>query len=225
MEQNEFNVSSPGAKLVIVEHSRILCCALDNCQSWLLGRDDPTKGDHDPDIPLASRLVSREHGWFRKLEHDWAFIENPKNLNGIFHNGKKRRKHPRGLKYPIMLSNGDTLRIDNSTLNHRDGVIILFTTDTLSENWDVFSLADRPATIIGRDKSCDISQPYASLSGRHAKITPLNGEYYLSDCGSETGTFQNGNLISGTVILREKDHIRLGSRNYFFVRGNLIYCE
>lgn len=223
--QHDFTVSTPGAKLVIVERSRILCCALDNDQSWLLGREDPTQEGHEPDLPLLSGLVSRTHGWFKQLGSDWVFVENPKNLNGTFYNGRKRRKHPKGLIYPTTLNSGDTLRIDNSTLDHKDGVLILFTTDHLSEHWDVFALDDHQSTMIGRDSACDLVQPYDSVSERHAKITPLNGEYYLSDCGSRTGTFRNGVAVTGTVILQEKDHIRLGDRNYFYVCGNLVYCK
>jgi pSer/pThr/pTyr-binding forkhead associated (FHA) protein len=213
-----------GANILILEKDRAVFARLDGWGDWSLGRCGPEE-DQKPDLPLFSRIASRDHGEFHRRGRYWIFAENPKNLNGTFYNGRKIPKHPRGLRQPVLLSPGDTLRIDNDRLNHRDGVLILFTNDSFSEFWIAFDLSERPVTVIGRDMTCDIAQPESFLSPRHAKITALNGVYYLSDCGSETGTFCNGERISGTVILAEKDHIRLCDHSYFFIQGKLIYCE
>lgn len=223
MQNQEMNAPSTGANLIIVETGRVISGGLDEKQSWLLGRTDPSREDRMPDLPLRSRLVSREHGYFQRLGNYWAYVENPKNLNGTFHNGRKMPKHPRGLRQPVMLTSGDTLRIDNDQFCHSDSVLILFTTENFGDAWAPYSLNGRETTIIGSSKTCDLPQPNTSLSERHAKITALNGEFYLSDCGSETGTYRNGEIVTGPVILREKDIIRLGDRIYFFVQSDLIY--
>lgn len=64
-------------------------------------------------------------------------------------------------------------------------------------------------TTVGRlaDNSLQIDD--ASVSSRHAEITPENGGYHLRDLGSTNGTFVNGGQVNDAV-LRHGDEIRFG---------------
>lgn len=61
----------------------------------------------------------------------------------------------------------------------------------------------------GGDNDLAINEP--GLSRRHALIESFDGVFQLSDCGSGTGTFVNGNAVKGVVVLSDRDEIRLGS--------------
>jgi FHA domain len=63
---------------------------------------------------------------------------------------------------------------------------------------------------IGQGADNDLAIDELGLARRHAQIESFDGVFQLSDCGSSTGTFVNGNAIKGTVVLRDGDEIRLG---------------
>lgn len=227
METQRYTAQPSGAKLVILESGQIRTCALDLRPEWMVGRIDPTRTSEAPDIPFGSRIVSRIHGWFHNIEGQWYYVDNPKNLNGTFHNGVKMERPLPGKKRSVMLSDGDILRIDNDNLNftNKDGVLMLFTTAAVSGNWTTVPLSGRAETVIGRDESCDIWEPRPYLSSRHAKITSIGGQYFLSDCGSTAGTYLNGKLVADNALLREKDRISLCDCNFFFLGDSLLYSR
>lgn len=96
--------------------------------------------------------------------------------------------------------------------------------DSKGSRWDDFSLSNE-VTVIGRNSKCDLVANQGGISSEHARITRYNGRYVLSDCNSEAGTYVNGNRLTGAVYLNEKDQISLGSNNYVFSGGKLIYAK
>lgn len=226
METQRYEARNAGAQLIIMENQQIRTCSLDERPQWAIGRYDPS-GSNAPDIPLTSKIASREHGWLMNIEGQWFFVDNPKNLNGTFHNGKKIPRPLAGKKKSTPLENGDILRIDNEDLNHvnKDGVLMMFSTTAIKGQWTSFPLPNQGCVIIGRNEGCDIAEPFPYLSAKHAKISYLNGTYYLSDCGSKAGTFLNGAQVTGAVALREKDCISLCDRSYFFLGDQLLYAK
>lgn len=214
-----------GASLILLEQDRVRVCPLDTRSEWTVGRYDPDMANI-PEILFESMIVSRQHGWIQNIDDQWFFVDNPKNLNGTFHNGIKIPRPKTGMRTPIMLENGDILRIDNEDLNRASarGVLMLFTTDVIRGSWTIHPLR-REETIIGRDPSCDIVEDVPYVSVRHAKITCVNGSYYLSDCSSRAGTFLNGRQLTETTLLREKDHIAICDCNYFFLGDKLLYAK
>lgn len=225
METQKYIAQVSGASLIILEDDQIRVCSLDTRPEWKIGRYDPDI-PNTPDILFTSKIVSREHGWIQNIDDQWFFVDNPKNLNGTFHNGVKVPRRKDGMKTPVMLESGDILRIDNEDLNHvsSQGVLILFTTATIKGTWTTYQLKHQ-TTVIGRDESCDIviSLPY--MSAKHAKISYVNGSYYLSDCNSRAGTFLNGQQVKSSTLLREKDYISLCDCNYFFLGDKLLYAR
>lgn len=225
METQKYTVPASGANLIVLENGQIRVYALDARPEWNIGRYDPDI-PNIPDILFVSKIVSREHGWIQNVNGQWYFIDNPKNLNGTFYNGVKLPRRQNGAKEPILLENGDVLRVDNDDLDHisSQGVLMLFTTSSIKGTWTAYPLKNQ-ATVIGRDESCDIVESLPYISAKHARIFCVNGSYYLSDCGSRAGTFLNGRQIKTSTPLREKDCISLCDRNYFFLGDKLLYAK
>lgn len=225
METQKYITQIGGANLVILEKGKVNVQILDVRSVWRIGRYDPNISNA-PDIPLSSMIVSREHGWLQNIDDQWYYVDNPKNLNGTFLNGVKIPRPIPGIKQPMPLENGDVLRIDNEDLNHSSskGVLMLFTTCSVKGTWTTYQL-DKHTTIIGRDSSCEIVEPLPYVSLKHAKITYINGAYYLSDCDSRAGTFLNGKQVKSGTILREKDCISICDCNYFFLDDTLLYAK
>lgn len=225
MDTQRYIAQESGASLIVLEDDQVRVCALDMRPEWRIGRYDPDM-INPPDIVFTSKIVSREHGWLQNIDDQWFFVDNPNNLNGTFCNGVKIPR-PRGRnRTPVMLESGDVLRIDNEDLDHvsAQGVLMLFTTENVKGTWTVFRLRNK-TTLIGRDESCDLVEPMPYISAKHAKISWVNGSYYLSDCGSSAGTFLNGQPVLSTVMLREKDHISICDCSFFFLGDKLLYAK
>ena len=64
---------------------------------------------------------------------------------------------------------------------------------------------------IGQDGRNQLVMDDAGVSAFHAEIRQEQGHYYLSDCGSQTGTFVNDERIGSLYQLRSGDVLRLGA--------------
>ena len=58
-----------------------------------------------------------------------------------------------------------------------------------------FALGDRQELIVGRDETCDIQIRSRSVSREHCSIEAEDGEMFLRDLGSTSGTFANGERV------------------------------
>lgn len=76
--------------------------------------------------------------------------------------------------------------------------------------------------IIGRDKDCDIQIPDRQVSHFHLKIIPLeNKKVTIRDLASKNGTFVNGKKISGSMIVKDGDQIKVAlSQDFIFVSSD-----
>lgn len=223
MRTEKFTVQTGGAGLLVIENESARLIPLDRKNEWSLGRYDPTL-PMAPDIPLASYLVSRRHGWFKNPGDQWYFQENPENKNGTYYNGVKLRRD--GGRSGVALQNGDILRVDGDDLDqpNPDGVLLLFVTTPIAGPFRPFLLQGKAVCAIGRDKSCEICERAAYFSSRHAEIRRKNEKYYLSDCDSQAGTFLNGRRVAAPTVLRDKDIIGICDRRYFFLGDKLLYA-
>lgn len=218
-------LSSPGeVTLVILEEGRIRCCGLESRIHWTLGR---VAENNSPDIPLRSPIAGRKQGEFLFTDGNWYYCEKG-SLNGTFHNGRKIERDLQGVFRPVLLKNGDVLRVDYSDLDTPDsrGVWMLYSTDQLKGRWLYTPLRDHYVTYIGRDpQKCHIVQPMPYISAQHAKIIFQNGRYYVSDCGSSSGTWLNGHLLQEPEALRDKDRISVCDCHFIFTGDGLIFNE
>jgi hypothetical protein len=67
-----------------------------------------------------------------------------------------------------------------------------------------------PETIVGRDSSCHLTIPDASVSHKHARVYHSDGEWYVEDLGSTNGTFVNDRPLTRPVVLRPGDTVSIG---------------
>lgn len=75
---------------------------------------------------------------------------------------------------------------------------------------------DRPATILGKEPSCDIVLSDKTISKRHARITRERDGLYLSDLNSLNGTHLNGKRITAALKLQNGDSIRICDYTFVF---------
>jgi RsiW-degrading membrane proteinase PrsW (M82 family) len=91
-----------------------------------------------------------------------------------------------------------------------------------------FSLSEYQPTLIGRGNDCQIlidSLHFRGVSRQHVRIERLNngvqgpggGAWQLCDLGSANGTYVNGQLVRGCVILRPGDRIMLSQNGPEYV--------
>ena len=65
-------------------------------------------------------------------------------------------------------------------------------------------------SILGRTADADICIPAPAVSRRHAQISAVGGQYFLSDLGSTHGTTYDGQPVVGAVRLHHGSRIVLG---------------
>ena len=203
MKTMMFQPSSGSSSLVVLENGGIQCYDLDSRVQWTIGR---VTSSHVPDIQLTSPIASRAHGEFMLVDSEWFYLHRSKT-NGTLYNGVKIKSGLNGQIRPVLLKNGDILRIDQSGVGKADprGVWMLFSTERIPGKWTYYSLSKQNTTVIGRDSNkCDLVQPLAYVSAQHTKITNIDGKYYVSDCGSMAGTCLNGLEVYKPVCLKEK---------------------
>lgn len=81
-------------------------------------------------------------------------------------------------------------------------------------------------TIGNSPSKADICIPHDKLMmDRHARITLEDGEYWLEDLGSTSGTFVDGQKIAKKVRLQKGSKFQLGGTSFKFkkVRSELGY--
>ncbi|MEZ5949165.1 MAG: FHA domain-containing protein [Planctomycetaceae bacterium] len=63
--------------------------------------------------------------------------------------------------------------------------------------------------VLGRHPSCEVVLDNAVISRQHARLIRQSAGYVIEDLGSRNGTYVNGKAISGTQLIRDRDHIRI----------------
>ena len=219
-------VSAP-ARAVVMYDGTVKEYELSQKQRWLVGRPWPGNTPADtPDIPLLSQIAGRSQGEFVQMDGRWYYINRSKT-NPTMHNNAPVPEGLNGRPNPVLLKSGDTLRVDYPESGKYDkrGVLILFTTDETEGEWNMYSLFGKGDVVIGRDPACEIVQPQPYISWHHARITPMNGHFYLSDLGSSAGTWLNKKKVEGQMRLHEKDTISICDCHLIYSGGNLLYIR
>ena len=70
--------------------------------------------------------------------------------------------------------------------------------------------------LVGRDAKCEICLKYPEVSGKHAKITCLQGRYYIQDLKSKNGTFLNLKKVQRKMRLKEGMQVEFGNHSFIF---------
>jgi pSer/pThr/pTyr-binding forkhead associated (FHA) protein len=64
-------------------------------------------------------------------------------------------------------------------------------------------------TRLGRHPLSDVVVTHPAVQRQHALILQIDGDFYLDDCNSRTGTYVNGRLVSARVKLEDGDVISI----------------
>lgn len=212
MQMSVPNTGSPC--LIVLENNRVRSFQLSTRAKWLIGR---SASGTNPDISLSAGFASRNHGSLIQEGGRWHYCESSQTTNGTYHNGS--RVTP-SVKVP--LHSGDILRIQSSRPGN-EPVIMVYTSTAANSSWRSYPLA-QGRTLIGRNEACNITIPLPFISGKHAQVENSGGQYFLSDCGSRSGTYLNGRPVNGSAQLRSGDSIFLCGKILFFL-GNSLMAE
>lgn len=71
-------------------------------------------------------------------------------------------------------------------------------------------LLELPRIVVGRGRACDILLDDPSLATEHFVIRREDGQYFVSDLGSESGTVVNGQRITEKALLHSGARIQAG---------------
>lgn len=82
-----------------------------------------------------------------------------------------------------------------------------------------FQLPDHEPQLLGRSSEA-LPLRDATVSRRHAELTPDDGEWWIRDLTSQNGTWVNGTRIGDRTRLRVGDQIRTGSTLFVFGRSD-----
>src|SRR5690348_8197909 len=82
-----------------------------------------------------------------------------------------------------------------------------------------FQLPDHEPQLVGRSSEA-LPLRDATVSRRHAELTPDDGEWWIRDLTSQNGTWVNGTRIADRTRLRVGDQIRTGSTLFVFGRSD-----
>jgi pSer/pThr/pTyr-binding forkhead associated (FHA) protein len=72
-----------------------------------------------------------------------------------------------------------------------------------------FQVADD--VVIGRGSRADVDLEHASVSARHATVSPEGATAVLTDLGSTNGTYVNGRRVEDPVRLGQGDLVAVGA--------------
>lgn len=106
-----------------------------------------------------------------------------------------------------------------------EGTCVLYGDSTMSQAYFLESgktglmdriFIDKPEFIIGREKEVDFKIDDSSVSKKHAKVSSVNGKYYIEDLNSSNGTKVDAVLIKNKMELTEGSQVKLGSKVYVF---------
>lgn len=79
--------------------------------------------------------------------------------------------------------------------------------------------------VIGSGDKCQMRCPSPSISPRHCQITPAPSGFTIRDLNSETGTFVNGERVTGERVLADGDQLRIGRLEFEVALEALVHSR
>ncbi len=98
------------------------------------------------------------------------------------------------------------------TLKGLEAYLIPFPAESFSKPVPI-KLGD---TTVGRDPGNVVQIAHDSVSGNHSRISFKDGQYLITDLGSESGTLLNGRRVK-TAALQHHDKLSFGDRAFIFL--------
>ena len=88
-----------------------------------------------------------------------------------------------------------------------------------SENADSVVELNRPRVTIGRSARNDLWTDDPFTSRLHAEIRQRGDDFWLSDMGSANGTYFNSVRLTTSVVLRDRDVVKVGETEIIFIEN------
>ena len=88
-----------------------------------------------------------------------------------------------------------------------------------SENADSVVELNRPRVTIGRSARNDLWTDDPFTSRLHAEIRQRGDDFWLSDMGSANGTYFNSVRLTTSVVLRDRDMVKVGETEIIFIEN------
>jgi pSer/pThr/pTyr-binding forkhead associated (FHA) protein len=191
----------------------------DQDEVWL-GRDPAA------DFSLDSDTVSHAHAQIKRCGSDWL-IRPEEAVNGTMRRGAWLLP----LRWSLLAS-GDVLLLGDAEVRVRmpeipeQGARLVGLVGLVA--LQVYQLENKPGGVrIGRADGADIRVPTVNTSRHHARLTLVDGGWWIADDGSTSGVFVNERK-STDHRLAHGDEVRLGDAVFAFVhpeRSGLAFGE
>lgn len=172
-------------------------------------------GTREPDVVLASPIVSRIHGRFQCENGQW-YIEDLNSTNGILCNGAYISRRA--------ISEGDIFRIGSKSKEREDAVLFLVSSIDPEACWTSYPVKNDRITI-GRNRDNDLVLPFVSVSRLHATIFRDSDGWSVRNENSENGLLVNDGFVQSESRLREQDVITITNTKIIFTSRALYVCS
>lgn len=179
-------------------------CLQDN---QILGR--PTS-EKMPDIPVFSRIISREHGQFGVIQ-DKCYYRDLGSSNGTWFNGKPCVE-------PVQVCHGDVFSFQSAKMPYACPEVKMLYLDAPMTDyvWKQIPLGQEEKEIlIGRENS-ELHFKDDYVSRRHAVFFKAKDGWAVADLNSTNGVYLNSIRLQQSVYLQPMDIIRIGEIIFFY---------
>ena len=165
-------------------------------------------------LHLLSSTISRNHACIISTDSG-LYLRDLASRTGVVVNGRRAKE--------VDLRDGDSVQIGSFKFKFTDPagpvrfpVAAKVPAAMLEIDGATLTPVDGRSVLIGRRPVCDIPLLEASVSNTHALIFEVNGQHFIRDLGSRTGTLVNGKPVHHQP-LDFGDEIRIGETSLRYI--------
>lgn len=213
---------SDNAALIIFENDRVSTYSLCGRKQWTIGRGSDNVS---VDISILSPIVGKLHGQFIQFGSEWFYTDNG-SINGTYYNGRRIKNGINGSITPIILSEGDVLRIDSGNFENPDprGVLMVFTMNGRKSHWNKYIIGNKRKIVVGSDSGkCNIIAESEKVVSKYFTIKSVKRYLQIFTCDGSKEIFINNRPVQSKMELKEKDVIRIDNKYWIYSNNNILY--
>ena len=160
----------------------------------------------DADVVLDDASVSKTHARVER-RHDTYWLKDAGSTNGVYVDGVR-------INEPVQIAPGERLGIGDffvtiaaGDLGPTDSFRVSVTQPDGSNH--LFTLAGKDATL-GTSPEADLQLEGDGVSPRHIRVVVQSDRIVVADLKSDTGTWVNGERLTGPRVIKNGDVGRIG---------------
>lgn len=207
--------------LLLLEDGQVKPYVFADKEKIRFGRKTP---DNEPDLPSTSLAVGREHGVFLRINDSWFYCDMG-NINGSFIHGKKVKPGINGRMVPVLLNDGDSIKVLRDDDHFIPESMIVFMTGKREEQKWKFCKVLWKQMSFGNTKKDNIRIP---LEGEKPGVLILEKakEGWTVTAHDKTITL-NGKVLppSQSTQTQPYDVLFVKGHYYIIMQDGLIYPE